>query len=118
MSSCSNGIWRATHRRLSGAKLRRTERAYKIASVEQPTIACYQVLFASLDARPTSSTYKNIRTPRLQARQIFLGSVQPAGLRLTFTAAGAGFYDLSQSGDRPGRPILLSVRPPIPGVPS
>jgi hypothetical protein len=38
MSSCSNGIWRATHRRLSGAKLRRTERAYKIASVEQPTI--------------------------------------------------------------------------------
>jgi hypothetical protein len=90
-----------------------------VASVEQRAIARYQLLFSSqVDARPTSSMYKNIRTPRLQARQIFLGSVQPAGLRLTFTAAGAGFFDLSQSGDRPGRPILLSVRPSIPGVPS
>jgi hypothetical protein len=35
-----------------------------------------------------------------------------------FTAAGAVFYGLSQSGDRPERPILLSVRPPIPSVPS
>src|SRR5919109_1286131 len=42
--------------------------------------ARYQLLFASqVDARPTSSMYKNIRTPRLQARQIFLKGSRARG---------------------------------------
>jgi hypothetical protein len=50
-----------------------------VASAEQRAIARYQLLFASqVDARPTSSMYKNIRTPRLQARQIFFGSFESA----------------------------------------
>jgi hypothetical protein len=50
--------------------------------------------------------------------RFFWEAFSQPGSASRFTAAGAGFYDLSQSGDRPGRPILLSVRPPIPGVPS